>query len=103
MNERPLLVGHIRVGLLIWYQGFTSQGNWSCPAVIRSVDLIRSKFYVRSLDDMLPQDEGYPFDPKSALATHSRQTMRLASPDEVAEYLAAFGRTLKEIREYVPE
>lgn len=100
--ENPLLVGHIQVGLLIWYHGFTSQGPWSCPAIIRRVDLIRSRFYVRSLDDLLPQTQPYGFDPEVD-HSYSRQTMRLPTLDEVADYLAEFDRRLEDIPEYIPE
>jgi hypothetical protein len=100
--ENPLMPEHVAVGRLIWYHGFTSQGPWDCPAVIRLVDLVDSKFYVRSLDDMMVQCQAYAFHPENDLSSYSRQTMRLATPEEVVTYLAGFGRTLEDVPEYVP-
>lgn len=86
--ERPLLAEHIKVGQVLWYNGFTSVGHWDCPAIITRVNQSKKQFRVRSLDDMVEQDQWYPFsadkDPSG-----SRKTMRVVEPSEVKAYLDA--------------
>ncbi len=82
----PLLPEHIKVGRIFWYGGSTSRGGWSCPAIITRINKRRTRFKVRSLDDMLEQDHWYKFDAASD-ESDCRRMMRLVDPDVVREYL----------------
>jgi len=84
--ENPLLQEHIQEGRLLWYWGFTSTGSWNCPAIITRVSKRLRGFRVRSLDDMREQRQWHPFSCRESSPT-SRQTMRLASDEEVRNYL----------------
>jgi hypothetical protein len=84
--ERPLLAEHIKVDQLLWYNGFTSTGRWNCPAIITQVNTNKKQFRVRSLDDMVEQDQWYEFDTSKG-SSGSRKTMRLVEPSEVKAYL----------------
>ena len=92
----PLRSEHVAAGRLLWYQGFTSRFQWSCPAVIARVDHDRREFYVRSLDDFAVHQQAYSFDVHDG-SPPSRQTMRLVSEELVAEYLADRGKKLTDI------
>ncbi len=84
--ERPLLAEHVKVGRLIWYSGYTSLGEWDCPAIITRVNKSRRLFRVRSLDDMVEQSQWYDFSHRRNSCA-SRQTMRLTDTTEVKAYL----------------
>ena len=84
--QNPLLAEHIKVGTLLWYQGYTSISGWNCPAIITRVDKGKKRFRVRSLDDMMEQEEWYEFS-ISKHSSGSRQTMRLVEAAEVKAYL----------------
>lgn len=84
--ENPLTAKHIKVGALLWYWGFTSTCGWDCPALITQVDEKRRRFKVRSLDDMREQNPWYSFG-CTRNSDSSRQTMRVASVEEVRIYL----------------
>lgn len=86
--ENPLTAEHIKEGALLWYWGFTSIGGWDCPAIITQVNEKRRRFKVRSLDDMREQDQWYSFGCTKNSET-SRQTMRVASAEEVKTYMDA--------------
>ena len=83
--ERPLLAEHVKVGQVLWYNGFTSTGRWDCPAIITRVNK-KKQFRVRSLDDMVEQHEWYESDATKDMAG-SRKTMRIIEPSDVKEYL----------------
>ena len=84
--EKPLLPEHLKVGQLLWYNGFTSQFSWDCPAVITEVDEHKKAFRVRSFDDMLEQTQWYDFSAEEDPST-SRKTMRLVDESKVKAYL----------------
>ena len=84
--ENPLLPEHIKVDTLFWFNGFTSTGGWSCPAIITKVDKRNKRFRIRSLDDMREQDGWYSFSADKDLSG-SRKTMRLVDRKEVNAYL----------------
>ena len=86
--ENPLTEEHIKPGALLWYWGFTSMSGCDCPAVITQVNEKLRQFKVRSLDDMREQHQWYSFGCTTDSET-SRQTMRVASPEEVKAYLEA--------------
>jgi hypothetical protein len=49
--DQPLLADHVRVGVLLWYQGQNSIGEqWSCPAVIVDINKTKKRFLICSLD-----------------------------------------------------
>lgn len=83
--ENPLTAKHIRIGALLWYWGFTSAGSWDCPAIITQISEKRRQFKVRSLDDMIEQDQWYRFGYNKNSDT-TRQIMRTASAQEVKKY-----------------
>lgn len=83
--ENPLTSQHIKVGALLWYWGSASMHSWDCPAVVTRVNKKR-QFKIRSLDDMQEQDEWYSFSCTQRSST-VRQTMRIASAEEVKAYL----------------
>lgn len=93
--ENPLLAEHVEVGRLLWYWGFTSVLRWDCPAIITKVDKKKRAFKVRSLDDMKEQDQWFTFSTEEHSPT-SRMTMRVVTSEEVASYLDAHGKHLKE-------
>ncbi len=76
----------IKVGAFIWYSGMTSVSGWNCPAVITKVDEEKQVFYVMSLDDMEEQSQPYDFE-LTKFSPTSRESMRLATLDEVDNYL----------------
>ena len=84
--ENPLLREHIKIDALLWYNGFTSTGSWSCPAIITEVDKRKERFRVRSLDDMREQSSWYSFSADKDLSG-ARKTMRIVDAAEVREYL----------------
>lgn len=83
--ENPLLAEHVKVGQALWYNGFTSTSRWDCPAIITRVNK-KKQFRVRSLDDMVEQDQWYDSD-ASKDSSGSRKTMRLVEPKVVKDYL----------------
>lgn len=97
--ENPLNAENVEIGRLLWYHGFTSTFRWNCPAIITWVDKKARVFRVRSMDDMLEQDQEYDFDFAEGLP-YSRKTMRVASETEVEEYLRGEGKTLADIPDY---
>lgn len=98
VTDTPLLAEHIKVGTLLWYNGFTSGGSWDCPAVITTtrIDTKNKHFKVRSLDDMIEQNQWYEFTASEHSREHSRNTMRLASKEEVRNYLELQQKKLEE-------
>ncbi len=93
--ENPLLAEHVVPGTYFWYNGFTSIGSWSCPAVITKVDAKKRRFRVRSLDDMREQNQWYDFDVDKD-SSASRQTMRLVPFERVQLYLVQRKKRLKQ-------
>lgn len=84
----PLKEEHIEKDRLLWYDGYTSIGGWSCPAIITMVDKKGKRFKVRSLDDMKEQTQWYDFSVKKD-SSSSRMTMRLVTNEVVATYLGS--------------
>ena len=85
-HSAPVQAKDVGVGTLIWYKGFTSMGDWDCPAVIYKTE--EDGFYVMSLDDMKEQRQKYEIE-ESQYSPSSRKNMRLASTAEVDAYLAS--------------
>lgn len=76
----------VKIGTLLWYKGATTMSNWNCPAMIVWISSNGSQFRVRAFDDMHVQEQTYETDPKRD-SSDSRMSMRLASIEEVREYL----------------
>lgn len=93
--ENPLLAEHVEVGRFLAYSGYTSVGQWNCPAVITKVDRTKKQFRVRSLDDMIEQDQWYGFSTEND-HTGSRSTMRLIERPDVDAYLERRRESLTE-------
>lgn len=104
--ENPLLPEHIKIGQILWYEGFTSMFSWSCPAIITQVDDTRKVFRVRSLDDMREQSQEYAFSVDDDHST-SRKSMRLVDTEVVKKYLVErkeiFRLSVKRARESLRE
>ncbi len=93
--KQPLLAEHIKVGQWLWYNGFTSTGGWDCPAIITQVRVRRKEFRIRSLDDMVEQDQWYGFS-ISEDGSDSRKTMRLITASVAKAYLNVRRKALAE-------
>jgi hypothetical protein len=76
----------IRNGAFIWYEGSTSTGPWSCPAVITMVSRTLRTFHVIALDDCNLQQR-YDFDEEGG--PDSRKTMRPITEARAREFMDA--------------
>lgn len=97
MAKESVEAEDIRLGLVIWHEGFTAVGSFSHPAVICSVDQDKQEFRVMSLENMMRLDTAYRFERTGPKA---RLSMRIPFADEVVAYL---DKREKELRAIIAE
>lgn len=77
-------IRQVRKGQLVWWSAKRYMSEWSCPAVVTEVK--RNSFRVQSLDDFKVTEPLRLHDVPGG-GPSSRKEMRLASEQEIRDYL----------------